>query len=262
VDRLDARARPDRGAALGLLEARRQVRRLILAHLPRIAANSATPAGATSSIFASGLVGGVWYSRVMDDKRREATYQDVLDAPEHMVAELIDGELLLSPRPAAPHASVATMLATQLVPPFCQGLGGPGGWIILVEPELHLGSRVLVPDYAGWRTASLPDLPDEAFFTTTPDWVCEIASPSTEKLDRKRKLPIYADAGIGHFWLIQPRNRTLEVMRLVDRRWSLLGVHSDGDKIRAEPFEGFELDLTNLWWQLPTRASEASALYG
>jgi Uma2 family endonuclease len=188
--------------------------------------------------------------------KSDATYQDVLDAPEHMVAELIDGELILSPRPGGTHASVASMIGGELVPPFTRGRGGPGGWIILLEPELHFGKRVLVPDWAGWRTSRMPSVPNDPYFTLAPDWVCEIASKSTEKLDRKRKLPIYASAGVGHAWIIQPRLRALEVLRLRDGEWVNAGYHTDGDKVRAEPFQEIELDLATLWWGLPLRASE------
>jgi len=194
---------------------------------------------------------------------RDATYQDILDAPEHMVAELIDGELILSPRPKAPHAFVASMLGAELIPPFCRGRnGGPGGWIILDEPEIHFGERVLVPDLAGWRTTRLPHIPMDEQIKLAPDWVCEVASKSTEKLDRMRKLPIYASAGVGHAWIIHPRNRTLDVMRLIEGRWTLLGVYADANTIRAEPFEQFELELATLWSAFPTRASEAAATYG
>lgn len=213
--------------------------------------------------FARSTVGGVWYLVVMRDKSREATYQDVMDAPEHMVAELIDGELVLSPRPMPPHSMVSSMLAAELIGPFCHGRGGgPGGWIILIEPEIHFGERVLVPDLAGWRTTRLPQVPEDEQIALVPDWVCEVASKSTEKLDRKRKLPIYASAGVGHAWIIHPRNRSLDVMRLVQDKYSLIDVYSDSEKIRAEPFEQIELDLSNLWWALPTRASEESAAYG
>ena len=137
-----------------------------------------------------------------------------------------------------------------------------GWWIILVEPELHFGKRVIVPDYAGWRTTRLPHVPEEAYFTLAPDWVCEIASKSTEKLDRRKKLPLYASVGIGHAWLIQPRIRTLEVLRLHDGKWLTIGVYGDDDKVRAEPFEALELDLSILWADFPIRASEPFAEYG
>lgn len=199
----------------------------------------------------------------MVDQPREATYQDVLDAPEHMVAELIDGELVLSPRPKPPHASVASMLGSELIPAFSRGGSGkPGGWIILAEPEVHFGKRVLVPDLAGWRMSRLPHIPMDEQIALAPDWVCEVASKSTEKLDRKRKLPIYASAGVGHAWIVHPRNRSLDVMRLVQGNYSLIDVYSDSEKIRAEPFEQLELDLSNLWWAFPTAASEGAAAYG
>src|SRR5262245_58841510 len=148
-----------------------------------------------------------------DPAKRRATYQDVLDAPEHMVAEIIDGDLRLSPRPGGPHTVAASMLGYLLGPPFYLGSGGPGGWIILVEPELHLGDDIVVPDLAGWRIERMPIVPDAAFFTLAPDWVCEVLSRSTAVNDRAEKLPIYAASGVGHVWLINPIQHTLEVFR-------------------------------------------------
>jgi Uma2 family endonuclease len=195
--------------------------------------------------------------------KHPATYQDVLDAPEHLVAELLDGELFLSPRPGGPHTLVASYLGGELLPPFSRGRGGPGGWVILDEPELHLThSRVCVPDLAGWRRERMATVPDDHKFTTRPDWVCEVASKSTEKLDRSKKLPAYAQAGVGHAWLIHPGYRTLEVLRLVDGKWMVIDVFADDEVVRAEPFEAIELDLGGLWKELPVRASEGYVQYG
>ncbi len=199
---------------------------------------------------------------MVDAGKREATYQDVLDAPEHMVAELIDGELFLSPRPANPHAVTMSYLGAELIPPFARGRGGPGGWIILVEPEVHVGKNVLVPDLAGWRREHMPHVEDAAYITVAPDWVCEGLSKSTEKLDRVEKMRIYARAGVSHVWLLDARIRTLEVHRLVNRRFELLDVFQAQDVVRAEPFEELELRLAELYTDLPTRASEISVDYG
>ena len=185
-------------------------------------------------------------------KTRRATYQDVLDAPPHLVAEIIDGDLRLSPRPAAVHSSVASALGEELGPPFKRGRGGPGGWIILDEPELHLADDILVPDLSGWRRERLPSVPDAAYFTLVPDWICEVLSPSTEKMDRAEKLAIYATHGVRHAWLVHPRNRTVEVMRLEGGKWLTLAVHHDDQKVRAEPFDAVELDLSVLWADLDT----------
>ena len=176
-----------------------------------------------------------------------ATYQDVLDAPAHKVAEIIDGTLILSPRPAARHASAASVLGEELGPPFKRGRGGPGGWIILDEPELHLGPDILVPDLGGWRRARMPLIPDVAYFELAPDWIGEVLSPSTAKHDRTDKLMSYARAGVGHAWLIDPVVRTLEVFRLEHERWVLLGTWADDARARAEPFDAIELDLALLW---------------
>ena len=182
--------------------------------------------------------------------RRRATYADVLAAPAHMVAEIIGGELVLSPRPAGPHASVTSALSGELGPPFGRGRGGPGGWVLLYEPELHFGDEVVVPDLAGWRRERMPLVPDVPYFELAPDWVCEVLSPSTERHDRADKLAIYAGASVGHAWLVNPRNRTLEVMRRQERQWLQVGVFRDDARVRAEPFDAIELELGALWADL------------
>jgi Uma2 family endonuclease len=179
--------------------------------------------------------------------KRPATYEDLLAVPEHLVAEIVDGELVTSPRPGGRHANAASWLGAVLVGPYRQGIGGPGGWIILDEPELHLGGHVLVPDLAGWRRERMPAPPEEPFFTVPPDWVCEVLSPRTGVLDRKRKLPIYASEEVGYVWLIEPVLRTLEVYRRSGLQWSLLGTFAEEDRVRAEPFDAVELELGRLW---------------
>lgn len=183
-----------------------------------------------------------------DAARRNATYEDLQAAPRHKVAEIIAGELRLSPRPAKPHAAAASALGEELGPPFKRGRGGPGGWILLDEPELHLREDILVTDLAGWRRERLPVLTnDEPFFTLPPDWVCEVLSRATSRSDRSEKLPIYAREGVSHAWLVDPLDRTLEVLRLDGGRWSILAVHRDDERIRAEPFDAIELELGVLW---------------
>jgi len=179
--------------------------------------------------------------------RRVATYEDVLAAPEHMVAEVLDGELFLHPRPALPHSAAASALGEELGPPFKRGKGGPGGWIILDEPELHLGADIVVPDLAGWRRATIDHLENAAYVEIAPDWVCEILSPSTEKTDRTRKLAIYARERVAHVWLVNPLLRTLEIKRLTDGHWTDIGTYHDEQRIRAEPFDAIELELGVLW---------------
>jgi Uma2 family endonuclease len=167
--------------------------------------------------------------------------------PEYKVAEIVRGALITHPRPAAKHANAASALGAELFGPFRRGIGGPGGWIILDEPELHLAGDVLVPDLAGWRRERMPEIPDVAAFELPPDWVCEVLSPATEAFDRSEKLPIYARHGVGHAWLADPIAKTLEVFRLTDSRWLLLDVFRDDARVRAEPFDAVELELGVLW---------------
>jgi Uma2 family endonuclease len=182
---------------------------------------------------------------------KRATYDDVLNAPEHKVAEILDGELFLSPRPASRHSVAASRLGIALAS-FEESEGRPpGGWWLLFEPELHFGDDVLVPDIAGWRCERMPVIPDAPFFTLAPDWVCEVLSPSTERIDRGRKLRIYAGAGVAHAWLVNPVERTLEVLRLRDGAWTIVAVVAGSDTVRTEPFDAIELALRRLWLDAP-----------
>lgn len=179
--------------------------------------------------------------------KRRATYDDLLKVEPHLVAEIVDGDLHTSPRPASRHALASFRLGGELVGPFDRGRGGPGGWWIVAEPELHLGADVLVPDLAGWRRQRMPQFPDAPAFELAPDWVCEVASPSTERLDRARKMPAYAREKVGHLWLVNPVTRTLEAYRLDAARWVLLGTFEGNALVRAEPFDAVELELGALW---------------
>ena len=184
------------------------------------------------------------------DAKRGATYEDLERVPDTMVAEIVDGELFASPRPRPRHAVAASALGGDLNPPFQQGRGGPGGWWILGEPELHFGEDVLVPDLAGWTRERLPSMPPEAFFTLAPDWVCEVISPHNERHDRARKMPVYAREGVRDAWLVDPLERSLEVLRLEGGRWNLLTTHRGDEVVRAEPFQAVEVDLLGLWGEL------------
>lgn len=176
----------------------------------------------------------------------EAAFRAV---PEEQVAEILDGELHTQPRPAPAHANAASVLSGELHGPFRRGRGGPGGWVFLVEPELHLGPRpdILVPDLAGYRRERLPELPAEAYLPLAPDWLCEVLSPRTEATDRGKKLRIYRREAVPHVWLVNPISRTLEVYRLEGGRYALLDTYEDAETVRAEPFEAFELELALLW---------------
>ena len=184
------------------------------------------------------------------EPKRKATYDDVLAAPEHQVAEILDGELFVSPRPAARHSRATSAIGSRLFDAFDREPGDPsrpGGWWILDEPELHLGPDVIVPDIAGRRRERMPRIPDAPWFDLAPDWVCETLSPSTARIDRTRKLRIYAREHVAHVWLVDPDARTLEVLALDGDRWTIVVVHSGSDVVRAAPFEVVELELTRLW---------------
>ena len=185
--------------------------------------------------------------RVSGKPLRKATYQDVLDAPPNMVAEIIDGTLHTQPRPASRHAWASSLLGGNLVSPFGMGRGGPGGWWIIDEPELHLGEDIVVPDLAGWRRETMPEYPDAAYFDIAPDWVCEVLSPSTRRIDLGDKREIYAREGVSHLWFVEPNAKTLEAFELRDGQWVLLATLADDDPVSLPPFEAITFPLDALW---------------
>jgi Uma2 family endonuclease len=180
-------------------------------------------------------------------QRTPATYADIEALPPNIVGEIIGGTLFASPRPGSPHAAASSALGEELGPPFKRGRGGPGGWMILDEPELHLGADILVPDIAGWRRERMPEMPHTAAFTIAPDWACEVLSPSTAVIDRGEKLPVYARERVGHVWLVDPVLRMLEVFRLDGESYRVVATWHDDARVRAEPFEAIELELAILW---------------
>jgi Uma2 family endonuclease len=188
------------------------------------------------------IAAGAYNQRMVDPAPKPATYQDVLDAPPHMVAELVDGELHLQPRPASKHARASSNLGADINHPFDRGRGGPGGWWILDEPELHLGPDVLVPDLAGWRRDRMPEFPDVPFFTLPPDWVCEVLSPSTSRIDKVLKARIYAREQVPWFWLVDPKARLVEVRRLQEGQWVIVDTADASAPVRLPPFDAVELN--------------------
>ena len=175
--------------------------------------------------------------------KKGATYDDLVRVPEHYVAEMFDGELYATPRPAPLHTQVSSALGMELAVFHRSG----GGWRILDEPELHFGNDVLVPDLAGWRRERLPAIPPDAYLTLAPDWVCEVVSPSTEYIDRRKKLRIYAREGVTHAWLIDPLRQSLEVLALTSGSLEQIEEHHGDVPVRARPFDAVELELRALW---------------
>ena len=176
-----------------------------------------------------------------------AIYQDVLNAPPHMVAEIVDGTLYTNPRPAMPHAKASSGLGGIVNQSYEHGRGGPGGWWIVDEPELHLGEDILVPDIAGWRRERMPEYPIGAYCTLAPDWVCEVLSPSTRRLDLGPKRAVYAREGVSYLWLVDPDVRSLEAFELRGNEWVLIDKLFDDAPVSLPPFDAISFNLGDLW---------------
>ena len=176
-----------------------------------------------------------------------ATYQDVLDAPPHMVAEVVAGTLYTHPRPAWLHVVASSVLGHYIGPPFQHGHGGPGGWWIVDEPEVHLGEDIVVPDLAGWRRERMPECPTGAYSTLAPDWVCEVLSPSTRKFDLNDKRAVYAREGVGFIWYVDPDARSQEAFALHGSDWVLIDTLFNDASVSLPPFEAINFNLDVLW---------------
>ncbi|MBF0102744.1 MAG: Uma2 family endonuclease [Desulfobacterales bacterium] len=179
---------------------------------------------------------------------REVCYDDLYSIPNSMIGQIIDGDLIAMPRPTYRHSNVVSALEDEIGPSYRRGRNGPGGWIILFEPEIQFGKNILVPDLAGWKKEHLPSPPETNWCEVSPDWVCEVLSPSTIRIDRIKKMNIYAAYNVPYVWLIHPIDKTFEVFKLEHGRWILLSIHGENDKVRAEPFQEVEIDLNTLWW--------------
>lgn len=189
--------------------------------------------------------------------RKRATYDDLWRVPENMTGEIIDGELTATPRPSRKHGYALSSLGSELGYPYHFGRGGgPGGWIILAEPEIAFGSDILVPDLAGWRRERFPESEDHNWISVAPDWVCEVLSPNTLRRDKVQKMPLYAAHGVPYCWIVDPANRTLETFKLEGGRWTVLGVYAEDDPVRAEPFQAIEFGLGSLWLGHPSSSGQ------
>ncbi|KOR30255.1 hypothetical protein TI05_14280 [Achromatium sp. WMS3] len=176
-------------------------------------------------------------------------YAQLEALPANMTGEIIDGSLIAQPRPAGPHCYAGSVLGAGILPPYQQGRGGPGGWWITIEPEVHFvrDIEVTVPDVAGWRKERMTQYPRSHRYEIVPDWVCEIASPSTEATDRTRKMPLYARYGVQYLWLVKPLLKTLEVYQLNNGKWLNVDNYKDDDKVSAVPFQEIVIQLQDLW---------------
>ncbi len=183
--------------------------------------------------------------------KSNATYADLYSIPDNMIGEIIDGELYVMPRPSPKHCNTSSSLGIIIGYYYKMGMnGGSGKWWILDEPEIHfsdLKEDFLVPDIAGWKKERMPTLPAETYFSVPPDWICEILSPGTARHDRKKKLPKYAKFGVSYFWIIDPANRTVEILKLKNSEYVVLAVYGEDDKMQAEPFTEIIIDLKNIW---------------
>jgi Uma2 family endonuclease len=193
--------------------------------------------------------------RMANRADKAATYADLEAVPPHLVAEIIFGTLITHPRPVRRHGGAASALGALSTNAYQFGVGGPGGWIFVDEPELHLGPHVCVPDIAGWRSERMTESPDKPHFEIAPSWICEILSPSTEKYDKGDKRRIYATYGVEDLWFVDPRSRNSEVFHRQDKDWLLTHTFFDNDDVNAPPFDALTFKLGLLWpFDPPTEA--------
>jgi len=179
-----------------------------------------------------------------------ATFEDLLRLPEDVRAEVLEGTVITSPAPLPKHSKAQRALGRFVGGPFDDdhGYGGPGGWWTFFGADIQLGVHDIVrPDIAGWRRERLHNPGDQRPILTSPDWVCEVLSPSTAAHDKITKRNLYARSGIGHYWLVDVDAHTLEVFELVEQRWLLVGTFGEDAVVRVPPFDAIELAVGRLF---------------
>ena len=177
------------------------------------------------------------------------TYEDILRLPPNLRGEIIFGELLASPRPSPAHQKAMAKMTSRLDGKLGEASGGrKGEWLFLTEPELHLASHIVVPDIAAWRINRVSsDFYSKAWISVIPDWVCEIQSPSTARIDRVTKRRVYLELKVPYYWLLDPIAKTLETMKFNGENWLSTGSFGGDDLVRVEPFLELEMDLSLFW---------------
>ena len=183
---------------------------------------------------------------------RKATYQDVLDAPAHLVAEIIGGDLYLRNRPAPRTGLAMSRLSAGLGGAFARGRSVPDPlclqhWWVLREPELRLGGQILAPDLVGWRRERMECLPDTQYLTLAPDWVCQVLSTEQHRRELPDRRRLYAREGVHHLWLVHLAERTLEAFELREGEWVLIATAKDEKPVSIRPFDAITFSLADLW---------------
>lgn len=184
---------------------------------------------------------------MLGSAKKRAVYEDLYNIPENMTGEIIGGEVIATPRPSRKHGYTSSALGNLIGPGYQFGRGGPGGWLFILEPEIRFGDDILVPDLAGWKRERFPIEEPHNWISTPPDWICEVLSPGTIRVDRVLKMPVYGRYSVPYVWLIDPIHKTLDVFGLESGRWVVLGLYVEKDSIRARPFEDIEFSLGDLW---------------
>jgi len=184
---------------------------------------------------------------------RPGTLAEALALPEDARVEFVGGQIVQKAAPSAEHGHAQRALSTELGFRFSRRSGGrfPGGWWILVEVDVQLGGELFRPDITGWRRETMPALPKGRPVATRPDWICEIVSASNARIDRVEKMRAYHQAGVAHYWLVDPQEETLIVQRHSAAGYVTVLAAARGDTVRPEPFEAAELKVGVLFGDEP-----------
>lgn len=180
---------------------------------------------------------------------RPATWEDIMQLPDSLGAEIVGGKIHYRAMTRARHGSTVRELGSSL--PRNGSTRAPLGWWIVNDVDVSLGSGIYVkPDLTGWRKEALPELPDDWPVPIRPDWVCEVLSPTTAAYDRGAKASAYAQAGVPWYWIVDPVERTVEVLELVSGRWTICGVYTDGAQLAMPPFDDTLIEVSGLFLPL------------
>lgn len=188
--------------------------------------------------------------------KRAATLDDFLAiAEDARFHELIAGNIVRKADPTGEHGGSQSGIVGWIQWPFQRppGRGGPGGWWFATEVEILLATGDVVrPDVCGWRRETCPERPTGFPVRQRPDWICEILSPSNASHDRVTKLRIYHQTVVGHYWIVDPREASLSVMRWSEAGYVTVLAAGTGETVRAEPFDAIEIEVATLFGADPS----------
>jgi Uma2 family endonuclease len=171
------------------------------------------------------------------------TYADYCQFPDDGTRhEVMDGEHWMSPPPEMYHQALSRRIQFQL---YSQIELTGRGQVIYAPATVQLSEHDIVEPDLIMVLQSRISILGKMKIDGPPNVLIEILSPSTEAVDRGRKLRLYERSGVPEYWIVDPQQRMIEQWVLRERAYELAGRHAD--RIELQQLAGVAVDLTQVW---------------